>query len=58
MHGGYLDAGIASETPGALRRHTRTGRPLGSAAFLETLEAALGRSLRPHKPGRKPKSEK
>ena len=38
-----------------LRRHTRTGRPLGSDLFLEHLEAVTGRTLRIRKAGRKPK---
>ena len=37
----------------AFRRHERTGRPLGSASFLERLERALDRALRPQKPGPK-----
>ena len=40
----------------SLRRHERTGRPLGSAAFVAGLEARLGRELRPRRPGRKPRS--
>ena len=35
-----------------LRRSTSTGRPLGSNAFLERLEAQLGRTLRPRRAGR------
>ena len=38
-----------------LRRHARTGRPLGSKRFLARLERALGRVLRPGKPGPKRK---
>lgn len=37
------------------RKHERTGRPLGQEAFIEHLEELQGRSLRPHKPGPKPK---
>ena len=40
----------------AFRRHERTGRPLGSASFLEKLEGALDRPLRPQKPGPKKKA--
>ena len=36
-----------------LRRHERTGRPLGSMAFIEKLEKKLDRELKPKKPGRK-----
>lgn len=36
--------------------HIKTGRPLGSAEFIETLETQTGRSLKKKKPGRKPKT--
>jgi putative transposase len=36
--------------------HARTGRPLGSDAFIERVEARLGRVLRRQKPGPKPRS--
>jgi len=39
----------------ALRRHERTGRPLGAAGFLDQVESMLNRVLRPRKPGPKPK---
>jgi putative transposase len=39
------------------RRHERTGRPLGSPAFVEKLERTLERTLKPQKPGRKKKNE-
>lgn len=55
---GYLDAGIDRDTLEILRRHTRTGRPLGDEAFLDRLEADLGRQLRARKVGRKPKHAK
>ena len=35
-----------------LRRHGRTGRPLGKAGFIRRLERRLGRRLRPRPPGR------
>lgn len=35
--------------------HERTGRPLGSKEFILELEEKLGKRLRPHKRGRKPK---
>lgn len=38
-----------------IRSHARTGRPLGDPAFLDRLEAVLGRPLRPRKPGPKPR---
>jgi len=40
-----------------IERHTRTGRPLGSAAFVEHLEALTGTSLVPKRPGRKARRE-
>ncbi len=36
-----------------LRRHERTGRPLGDPTFVDSLERTLGRSLRPARRGRK-----
>ena len=35
-----------------LRRHQRTGRPLGGERFIDKLEKLVGRKLRPQKPGR------
>lgn len=40
-----------------LRAHTRTGRPLGDGGFVERIEAALGRVVRPKAAGR-PKGSK
>lgn len=50
----YLDAATAPETLDAIRMHGRTGRPLGSEAFLDRIEARLGRAARPAKRGPKP----
>jgi len=36
---------------GAFRKHTRTGRPLGSESFIRDLEQRTGRILHPKKPG-------
>lgn len=36
-----------------IQRHERTGRPLGAEGFTEKLELALGRTLKPQKPGPK-----
>ena len=41
-----------------LRRHTRTGRALGSMAFVERMEGLLGLTLRPKKPGPRPRKTK
>ncbi len=38
-----------------IRRHERTGRPLGDDGFVEGLEKALGRVLRRQRPGPKPR---
>jgi putative transposase len=35
----------------AIRRHNRTGRPLGDETFISQLEQTTGRELRPHKTG-------
>lgn len=50
--------GLLEEDPDAtedLRRHTRTGRPLGSESFVRHVEAITGRTLRLRRPGRKRK---
>ena len=47
-----LDSGLGEEQLRDLRDHGRTGCPLGSARFVERLEQAAGRVLRPRKPGR------
>jgi putative transposase len=39
-----------------LKRHERSGRPLGDAPFVERLEEEMARRLRPAKRGPKPKS--
>ena len=41
-----------------LRDHARTGRPLGTASFLDRLESVVGRVLRPQKGGRPSKLRK
>lgn len=38
----------------AIRKHTRTGRPLGTSEFIDELEALTGKRLRSLKPGPKP----
>lgn len=54
----FLD-GAGNDAEGAafaaLRRHERTGRPLGDDAFVARLEAATGRTLSRRKPGPKPR---
>jgi putative transposase len=41
----------------ALRRNTRTGRPLGGESFLNLLEHLLGHTVRPRKAGRPAKNK-
>lgn len=52
----YLRAGLRAGERETLRRHERTGRPLGSDAFIAALEDELGRRLKKRKPGRAGKS--
>ena len=49
-----LDGGLEEAALVAIRAHERTGRPLGSEAFLDRLEARLGRALKKQRAGRKP----
>ena len=49
----FLRGGLEEAELDAIRRCERTGRPLGSEAFVEGLEARLGRPLKKGKPGRK-----
>ena len=50
----YLDGTDADTLHELLDLHARTGRPLGSDAFVDDLEARLGRVLRPKQPGPQP----
>lgn len=50
---GYLALDIVEEENALMKRHERTGRPLGSAGFIERLEQQLDRVLRPRKRGPK-----
>lgn len=43
--GEWLTRGVDPQLLGALRRHTRTGYPLGSESFLATIEHKLGLKL-------------
>ena len=49
----FLDAGLSEAEREAIRAGERTGRPLGSDAFLNFLEQRLGRVMARQKPGRK-----
>jgi putative transposase len=51
-----LESGdLAPEAEAAIEAHQRTGRPLGSPAFVKRLEETTGRSLARRKPGPKPR---
>jgi putative transposase len=52
----YLSTEPDSTDTEILRRHMRTGRPLGNPKFVESLEAKIGRALAPRKRGPKPRS--
>jgi putative transposase len=49
-----LDIAIREEEIRDLRRHGRTGRPLGDETLLGRLEEMVGRVLKPRKRGPKP----
>ena len=48
---GFLAGGLDEEPAEAMRRHERTGRPLGAASFVKRLEKKLRRPLVKGKPG-------
>ncbi len=50
----YLSSNSQQDTAESIRRHNRTGRPLGSAEFIQTLEQQTGKTLAPGRPGPKP----
>ena len=52
--GMFLGAATEEEME-RIRRHERSGRPLGSESFVERLESAMDRLLKPGKPGPKGK---
>ena len=54
----FLDDGLEASAAEALRRHERSGRPLGGESFLAALERRLGRTLAPQRRGPKPKRSK
>jgi putative transposase len=51
----FLSGGLDERQAEALRRHERTGRPLGSEQFLTGLEKRLGRAIKPRKRGPRPR---
>ncbi len=50
---GYLGDAETEQRLDALRKHSRTGRPLGDNRFIQTAEVLAGRPLRPARPGPK-----
>jgi putative transposase len=50
-----LDSAVPEEELAELRRHVRTGRPLGDETFVGRLEETVGSILTPQKRGPKPK---
>ena len=54
----YLDQETPEYTIARLRRHERTGRPLGERGFVGRLEQLLGRNLHRHRAGPKPQAQK
>jgi len=52
----FVSSGIAEEDMESIRRHERTGRPLGNDDFIVRIERAINRILGKQKPG--PKGEK
>jgi putative transposase len=54
----FLDSVVRGEDSELLRKHERTGRPLGSDPFIDRLEALHGPRARPQKPGPKPEGER
>jgi putative transposase len=53
----YLEQADSRTGLDTLRKHSRTGRPLGNAAFIETAEKLSGRMLKPARPGRKRRTD-
>ena len=51
----FLRVGVEDAELERLRRHTNTGRPCGSEAWIAGLERLTGRTLRKQKPGPKPR---
>ncbi len=51
----YIDVEEPPSELEALRGHVNSGRPLGTASFVERLEALAGLTFRRRKPGPRPK---
>ncbi len=55
---GFLSTGIPEKEMADLRKHERTGRPLGDEGFIKKLEGTLNRILCKQKSGRKKKDDR
>ncbi len=53
----FLAGGMSDDDIEQIRKHSRSGRPLGAKRFVQRLEHRLGRTLLPQKPGRRPKEK-
>ena len=53
----YLSRPMDKDEMNQIQRHLQTGRPRGSHIFLDNVEQKIGRSVRPQKRGRKPKTK-
>jgi putative transposase len=53
----FLEGGLDEGRLEAIRRHTRTGRPLGDDSFVARLESRSGRRLRAGRPGPKRRAQ-
>ena len=53
----FLAGGLSEDEYETMRKHERTGRPLGNKIFIDEMEGKLGKILTPKKGGR-PKREK
>jgi len=49
---------VDEEDANKIRGHERTGRALGGDSFLDSLEGALQRTVKPRKAGRKKMTDK
>ena len=49
----YLEIADSAASLDTIRQHSRTGRPVGNAGFIDQLEALTGRELQRKKPGPK-----
>ncbi len=54
----FLNSAMSEEEFADIRKHGRTGRPLGDEMFLGRLEEMVGRALKPQKRGPKVKQDK